>query len=423
MSQFTDILRNRNFFLLWLGQIVSQLGDRLNQMALIALVYSRTPGSALSLAKTISFTIIPVFIIGPIAGVYVDRWDRRRTMYLADLIRAFFVFLIAAIFIEQGLGWIYLAIFLIFSVGRFFVPAKMAIIPEIVSQQHLVIANSLVHTTGMIAAVVAFGISGIVVERLGPQGGFYLDALSFLFSAFCIFLLTTKTNSYIELSCLSTDIVHALKDSVMIKKSVLRDIKEGLIYFLNNQKLLITAIIIFFLWSAVGSIYAVIIVFIQKTLGSATKDLGLLIMFLGSGLFGGSLMYGRMGQNLCPYKTIFYSLITSGIMLVVFTLIVASTRSFAWAGILAVLLGVIVSPIMIATNTIVHVVSDKNMLGKTFSSLEIIIHLGFIICMFVSSILAERITAQNILITTGIITTLIGTIQLIIFNKKRWLLF
>ncbi len=73
MSKFRKVLKNRNFFLLWLGQIISQLGDRLGQMALIAFVYLRAPGSAIQIAKILSFTIIPVFLIGPLAGVYVDR--------------------------------------------------------------------------------------------------------------------------------------------------------------------------------------------------------------------------------------------------------------------------------------------------------------------------------------------------------------
>ena len=182
MSHFSEVLKNRNFFLLWIGQIISQLGDCLDQMALIAFVYAKSPGSTLSIAKILSFTIIPVFLVGPIAGVYVDRWDRRRIMYICDILRAALVLCIAVSLMNKSLGWVYLIIFIIFSIGRFFVPAKMSIIPELVAPKHLLMANSLVNTTGMIAAVLGFGISGIVVEKLGAQAGFYLDSLSFLVS-------------------------------------------------------------------------------------------------------------------------------------------------------------------------------------------------------------------------------------------------
>lgn len=120
MLHFRNIITNRNFLLLWVGQIISQFGDRLNQMALIALVFKRAPGSTFELAKLMTLTIIPVFLIGPIAGVYVDRWDRRRTMFVCDLIRAVLVFLIPFYFLQfHSLLLVYVVVFLAFCLSRF----------------------------------------------------------------------------------------------------------------------------------------------------------------------------------------------------------------------------------------------------------------------------------------------------------------
>jgi len=421
VAKFTEVLRNRNFFLLWIGQIISQLGDRLDQMALIALVYAKAPGSSLSMAKILSFTIIPVFIVGPIAGAYVDRWDRRRIMFISDFLRAVLVLCIAALLINKSLVWVYLVIFTIFSVGRFFVPAKLSVIPELVDKKHLVMANSLVNTTGMIAAVLGFGVSGIVVERLGAQAGFYLDSLSFLISAGCIFFIAKKPLPDMTLRKASQDLVKVIRQSVTIRKTVLEDIKEGILYFIRKDDLRSTAAIIFALWSALGAVYVVIIVFVQQTLGSATKDLGLLIMFLGIGLFCGSLAYGHVGHRLSQYKIIFASLVLSGIMVVAFALGITRYPNFAAAAALSLLLGTAISPIMIASNTIVHKVSETHMLGKTFSSLEIIIHLGFLVFMFVSSLAAERIQPLYILVTVGCAVALLGAIQLLKNHKIPWL--
>ena len=193
LSSHFKALKNRNFSLLWIGQIISQFGDRLTQMALIGLVYAVRPGSSLELAKVMSLAIIPVFLFSPVAGVYVDRWDKRKTMYISDLIRAIFIFLIPYLYLRsQSLGLIYLLIFLSFSIGRFFIPAKMAIIPSIVKKENLLISNSLVSVTAMIAAVLGFGLGGIIVETRGITTVFLLDAATFLVSALLIMLIRKR---------------------------------------------------------------------------------------------------------------------------------------------------------------------------------------------------------------------------------------
>ncbi len=424
MSKFTEVLKNRSFFFLWVGQIISQLGDRLDQMALIGFIYLRSPGSSIEIAKILSFTIIPVFLIGPLAGVYVDRWDRRRTMYISDLLRAGLVLTIPVfLFYTKNLLPIYLVIFTVFCIGRFFVPAKLAIIPDLVDAKDLLIANSLVNITGMIAAIVGFGISGILVEWLGAKSGFYLDSLSFLISGSMIFFISCRAAGHC--AARPTD-QHGIKEVSreiveVIRKSVFQEIKEGTLYFLKNKDIRFTAGVIFILWSALGAVYAVSIAFVQKTLHSATKDLGLLAMLLGLGLFLGSLIYGRFGQRLSHYKTIFVSLILSGVMLMAFAFGISHFPHFIVAAGLAVLLGLVIAPIMIASNTIIHNASSNDMMGKIFSSLEIVMHLGFIIFMFISSFLAERFSHSIILIIVGYIVIISGVINLIYHRKIPWL--
>ncbi|MGA2774440.1 MAG: MFS transporter [Candidatus Omnitrophota bacterium] len=416
MPKIRGLLKNRNFFLLWLGQIISQLGDRLDQMALIAFVYLRSPGSTMQIAKILSFTIIPVFLIGPIAGVYVDRWERRRLMYVCDILRALLVFTIPFfLFYSRNIVPIYIIVFVVFSIGRFFVPAKLAIIPDLVEKKDLLLANSLVNTTGMIAAVLGFGVSGVLVEWLGAKSGFYLDSLSFFISGLMIFFIVKKLKPPAALKKVSENIVEA------INKSVFQEIKEGILYFIHKKDIRFTAGIMFVLWSALGAVYVVLIVFVQKTLHSATKDLGLLIMFLGMGLFIGSIFYGKFGQRISHYRAIFASLTLSGLMLIIFALAINHFHSFPQAAVLALMFGILISPIMIASNTIIHNASVNEMMGKIFSSLEIVMHLGFILFMFVSSLLAERLSHLWILIFVGCIFSILGTISLIYHRRISWL--
>ncbi len=91
--------KNRNFLRLWIAQLISQFGDRIHQLALVGLIAERASGSTMDLAKLMSFTILPVFIIQPFAGVFVDRWDQKTTLFVCDLMRGLLVLLIPLIFI------------------------------------------------------------------------------------------------------------------------------------------------------------------------------------------------------------------------------------------------------------------------------------------------------------------------------------
>lgn len=404
MARFVGVLKNKNFFCLWLSQIISQFGDRLNQMALIGLIYHRAPGSALELAKLMAFTIVPVFLIGPAAGVYVDRWDRRRTMFICDLLKFFLVLLIPLLFINfSSLLPVYLIVFLVFSLSRFYVPAKMSIIPDLVKPEDLLMANSLSNTTGMIAAMLGFGLGGLIVAAAGVRYGFYINAVTFFFSAFLIFLITKPVTIKREA------IIEVGKEVIeVIRKSVAKEFKEGMRYLLNHRQIRSTINLLFVLWAALGAVYVIVIVFVQESLDTVTRELGFLAMFLGAGLFLGSLAYGRFGQRGSQFKVIFTSLVASGIMLAAFAVLVHSMGNFLLAALLSLALGIMVSPIMTAANTLVHEASEAQMRGKVFSNFEIIMHLAFLLAMLASSALAERCSRLRILVGVGMILIVVG---------------
>ena len=417
MSKFRKVLKNRDFFLLWVGQIISQIGDRLGFMALIGFAYSKkAQGSSSEIFKILLFTIVPVFLIGPLAGAYADRWDRRRTMYGSDLLRAFLVLLIPLfLFYHKNLSVAYILIFAVFCVARFFLPAKMAAIPELVEEKDLLIANSLINITGMIAFVVGSGVSGILVEWVGAEKGFYIDSLSFIVSAACIFLISKKSGGAINLVKMGGEIVE------VIRKSVVQEIKEGAVYFFKNKDIRLSAGILFVFASALGAISVVSIVFIQNTLHSATKDLGLLIMFLGAGLFAGTVLYGKLGQRLAHFKSAFVSLSLTGVMLIIFALEVSRYPVFSLAASLSFIIGLVVSPVITISNTIIHQASDSGMRGKIFSSIELVMHSGFLLAMYLSSILAEHFSQSTIIVIIGFVFCLLGVVSYIYNRDISWL--
>ena len=111
MARFRDVLfKNKNFTLLWFAQLIANFGERLSQMALIALVYHNAPGFSIALAKVMAVTIISVFVIGPVAGAWVDRWDKRDVIIISDVVRGLLALLIPIFIIFHAMPFIYLLI-------------------------------------------------------------------------------------------------------------------------------------------------------------------------------------------------------------------------------------------------------------------------------------------------------------------------
>lgn len=183
------LLKNRNYFWLWLGQTISQVGDQIRDWAMIYWIFTASGGSPV--VQSLSFIAVtaPQLVLGPVAGVLVDRWDRRRVMLVSTLLRGFISLgLIAAV--ATGQYWYALGVtFLGSCVGQFFNPARSALIPRVVGAEHLMEANSLGQTTFTIIQLTGPALGTTVFRLLGPTGSFSFDAASFFVSAFCIFLV------------------------------------------------------------------------------------------------------------------------------------------------------------------------------------------------------------------------------------------
>ena len=423
MFEFIRDIKNRDFMRLWCAQLISQFGDRLHQMALIGFVAERfahqsgkadAAASALGLAKLLSFTIIPVFIVGPIAGVLVDRWDRRKTLFVCDILRGLLVLLIPFVFMDwDSLVPLYIVVFLAFCCSRFYVPAKMSIIPDLVEEKNLLVANSLMTTTGMIAFVMGASLGGFVVENIGARAGFIGDAVTFYVSSALI--ISISKNFHLKLG--KKELLKTGKELLTIEKSILAEVKEGVLYLINHKEIRFVISMLFTLLTAAGAVYVVIIVFIQQAFHSVTKDLGVLAVFLGAGLFIGVVLYGRWGKRIVWYKTIFSCLVAGGVMMIVFASAMHSYPNIFLGMGLTLLLGVVIGPIFVASNTVVHFVADENMRGKVFTALEIVIHFAFLVSMLVSSFLARYVEPVWILVGVGILFTLIGLAGFIRYRK------
>ena len=420
MTRFRDVLKDRNFFCLWLAQIISNFGDRLTQMALVALVYQRAPGNTIALAKLISFTVIPVFLIGPIAGAWVDRLNKRNVMIISDLLRGILILMIPFFIMSKQIIPIYLVIFLAFSLSRFFIPSKMAIIPDLVSKDKLLVANTLADTTHMVGNVLGLVVAGILVniKSIGAIGGFYIDSGTFFISAALITMMAQK--EFVKHVAEDIKVTREALES-SIRKSIFEEVREGIRYLKQYNEMHFIVYTFFLLMAGLGAISCVVIVFIQESFCTATLDLGLIGLFLVGGLLLGALIYGKLGQRVEKKGAILASFITTGIAVILFAFFVRKYPNVLVSGLLSGLIGMAASPIMTSVNTLTHETMPEEARGRTFSSLEAVIHLAFLVFMFLAAYAAKYIDRFWILVAVGAIFSVCGLAGILVRSKKNGL--
>ncbi len=180
---YVRLALNGSFSALWSGQLISLFGDRLNQLALVAVVAIST-GSALATGLVFFAATLPNLLLSPIAGTFVDRWDHKEVMVVSDVLRGAIV-LILPIAAVTNIVLVYPLIFLVTSISVFFRPARVALLPQIVPEEDLLSANSALWVGETIADVIGYPLAGLFVFLLGTAVplAFWVDAATYLASA------------------------------------------------------------------------------------------------------------------------------------------------------------------------------------------------------------------------------------------------
>ena len=221
MAGFAALLKsNRNYRYTWMGQVVSEVGDHFNTIAVFSLILAQT-NSGLAVAGVMLSRAIPMLLAGPLAGVSLDRFDRRQLMIWSDLVRA----VLAGLFVlgvPLGRSWIiYVLSALMMAASPFFTSGRAAILPAIATKGELHTANAITQTTQWTTTAVGAFLGGFSAATMGYEIAFFLNALSFLFSALCISKLRVPKGGFVAKR-------NSLDETKVLKPW--HDYKEGLRY-------------------------------------------------------------------------------------------------------------------------------------------------------------------------------------------------
>ncbi len=195
MSEYFGLLqRNRNYRFLWLGSVVSQLGDWFNLLASAELI-TRLSDSGIAISYLVLARYLPLFLFSPLAGVLADRYNRKTLMVVTDVLRAVTVAAFLLIRSSEQLWLLYVLTVVQFVLSALFTPARSAVIANIVPVEDLVAANALDGLTW--STMLAFGafLGGVVTAVAGSDTAFVVDAVTFLVSALFISLMQISGQS------------------------------------------------------------------------------------------------------------------------------------------------------------------------------------------------------------------------------------
>jgi len=187
---FRSILGERNFALLWYGQIISSMGDRFYQFALLYVILGIKQGleAGKDSARVTFCAMLPGLLLAPLYGWIVDRFPRRWVMFYADLARAALTLTILDLwFHSHNLAAVFAVVFLMGACNGLFIPARQAALPQIVPGRQLITANSLISLIGVIANFIGIPIASFIVSIFGARSSFLFNSLGFLASAWCIY--------------------------------------------------------------------------------------------------------------------------------------------------------------------------------------------------------------------------------------------
>jgi MFS family permease len=277
------LLRSRNFAYLWAGQMISQVGDGLNKVALLWFVYELT-GSTLKTTIIGVLQTIPPLLLGAPIGVFLDRVPKKTVMIWIDVIRAVLVLLIPLlhVFDMLTLPHVYGLVFLISLFSSVFGPAMSSSIPFLVPRSQLTAANALLQSTTNIGMLAGPAISGVGIALVGPQNVFYVNVATFLLSACCLLPLR---------------LVDDTQDAPARNGTFLADALVGFRFVVSHP--MIMALMI---GASLYSMAASAVVFLLPALAKSqfhmgAVELGALWSLLGIGMLVASLWLSTLGHR------------------------------------------------------------------------------------------------------------------------------
>jgi DHA3 family macrolide efflux protein-like MFS transporter len=376
-----EVLRISTMRRLWYAQIVSNLGDFLALFAVIGFLTFRLHANAQQVTGVQIAYLVPIAILGVLAGVFVDRWPLKRTLVSSDVIRGFLCLLLP--FSTQI--WQFYAILAAISVvSSFFGPAQGVVIREVVPLHGLRSSNSLMQTVMFGMRIVGPGIAGLLVKLFGYNLCYWLDAVSFFASAAFIFTTAIKRSPLVHKHTASED-----KGAVA---KILHDMQQGLNFILHHAGLLFVVLAMSAGMFVLGCFGPLIAVYVRDSVHGNYS-----VYAAASAMIGLGMMLGVNGLNTWGKSIKNTILVYCGLLGIALGLVFLCLLTFIWSTILGdLIIGVAVAGIIIPAQTLMQQETPPELMGRVGSTFMSCVFTAQILGLLLSGFLGRFTSVRNI---------------------------
>jgi MFS family permease len=404
-SGFKALLKNRSFVLLWLGQIFSQVADKVLLVMSIALLtsyhipvkYAASSGSYLMVSST-----IPAILFGVAAGIFVDRYPKQQVMVVSNVLRGLLILLLPVL--PKEFAILLLINFTISVVMQVFTPAELSAIPLVVKPENLLTANALFTTTSITSLIFGFGIGEPIltaVTNISKNGSREILVASLYFIA----------------AGLVQSI--AMQERIDTSKQARRanpwhELKVGSEYLASNKLLLSAMLQLAVLFSTIAALLGLSIK-LTSEVGLKPEQFGTLVAPLGIGLVLGAGILGHWGSRIQQKSLPLIGFISMGIVLILFTFVHDLLLGIVCAGIL----GLGASLIAVPMQTLIQEKTPESMRGKVFGFQNNAVNIAVAVPLIIVAPLADRFGLPPVLWGMSGIVTVAGILA---WNSTRHVL-
>ncbi len=398
---YGNLLRNRHFMALWVGQTISFVGDYFYWLA-IPIMVERLTGSALMVGLSIISEALPSLLLGPVAGVFVDRWDRKRTMIAADLLRALLVLLCLLVRTADQVWIFYLAGFLLSSVSRFFYPARTAALPLIVTDpDDLLAANGLMQAVETVGMVVGPALAGFSIGLWGEWVAFLFDSASFFVSAGAVALIVVPHTT-----------VGQQSEGGRFA-ALWAEMRDGVKYLFANRTMVGVLLCLAMVQLGVGAITVLWVPYLQRTFSVGPEGLGIVDSAQGLGMIIGGVLLGFLVARLSKVALAGWGIAIIGLLLALMGL----APTFLLVIGISFVIGLALVPVLSVLTTMMQLAVPDLKRGRVSSVLNALVTVATLLSMAAASGFGEMIGLRTVYVICGLINVGAGVLGLFVLRE------